>query len=152
MSAGAPLELVLLIGLQASGKTTFVRSHFSEHVHLSKDLLRSARNKEARLQRELRAALEAGRSVVIDNTQPHPKDRAALIEIGHAFGARVVGYFFVSRLRDSLARNERRTGRARVPETGLLVTAQRLRRPTREEGFDALHEVTLTEAGAFVVR
>ena len=48
-----PAELVVLVGLQASGKSTFCRERFAAtHVHVSKDELRNVRQREAR-QREL---------------------------------------------------------------------------------------------------
>ena len=40
--AVSSLELIILIGLQASGKSSFYKSHFVDtHVRVSKDLLRN---------------------------------------------------------------------------------------------------------------
>ncbi len=39
-------------------------------------------------------ALSAGQSVVVDNTNPAPEDRAALLEIGRRLAARVIGFYF----------------------------------------------------------
>ena len=40
----ARMELVILVGLPGSGKTTFYQSRFAEtHAHVSKDLLRDRR-------------------------------------------------------------------------------------------------------------
>jgi hypothetical protein len=49
-------DLAIPIGLQASGKTTFYKQHLSGHIHVSKDLFRSARRKRAR---QLRLISEA---------------------------------------------------------------------------------------------
>lgn len=47
-------ELAVLVGLQASGKSTFVASRFAAtHTVVSKDLMRSARHKERRQRREI---------------------------------------------------------------------------------------------------
>ena len=86
----------------------------------------------------MEAALGSGRPVVVDNTNPTAEDRRPLVELGHRFGARVVGYHFDSGVRDCLARNARREGRARVPDAALFATAKRLVPPSRDEGFDEL--------------
>ena len=63
-------ELVIFIGLQASGKTSFYRSRLAQtHVHISKDLMRNNRRPERRQQQLVREALSAGRSLVVDT---HP--------------------------------------------------------------------------------
>lgn len=146
------MELVLLIGLQGSGKSSFYRERFAgTHALVSKDLWPHARKREARQQRLVQEALAAGRPVVVDNTNPTAEGRAPLIALGKAHGARVVGYCFESRLEDCLARNALRVGRARVPEVALHATRKVLQWPTRAEGFDALYFVRFTPEGAFDV-
>jgi hypothetical protein len=66
-------------------------------------------------------------------------------------GFTVTGCYFSSRAGDALARNQQRTGRARVPERGLLGTYKLLERPNRAEGFDHLFYVSIGTNGAFVV-
>src|SRR5262249_39957189 len=62
-------ECVILVGLPGAGKSTLARSRFPDHTCISKDALpRSGRDKQARQDALLRAALAAGRSVVVDNT------------------------------------------------------------------------------------
>jgi predicted kinase len=135
-------ELVIFVGLQASGKSTFYRERFAAtHVHVSKDELRNVRHREARQRELVHAALTTGRSVVVDNTNATREDRAALIAQGRAFGARVVGYHFVSRVPESLARNRGREGRARVPDVAIFATAKRFQAPSHAEGFDELWRV-----------
>ncbi|WP_426736236.1 AAA family ATPase [Myxococcus faecalis] len=146
------MELILFIGLQASGKSRFFRERFADtHVLVSKDLWPHARRKEARQRRLVTEALVAGRSVVVDNTHPDCEQRSPLIALGHELGARVVGFYFESRLEDCLARNARREGRARVPEVALYATVKRLCRPRREEGFDSLSHVRWATEGGFIV-
>lgn len=143
-------ELVLLIGLQASGKTSFYRARFAgTHVHVSKDLLRNNRRPERRQQALIRAALGEGRSVVVDNTNPTRADRAALIGLAREYNARVVGYYFASEVQACLDRNRERTGKAAVPDVAIYTTIKRLERPAAEEGFDALYFVRLAANGGF---
>jgi len=55
-------ELVILVGLQASGKTSFYRSHLAAtHVHVSKDLMRNNRSPARRQVQLIAEALAAGR-------------------------------------------------------------------------------------------
>jgi len=146
-------ECVLLVGLQASGKTTFFRQEFvSTHQHVSKDNFPNLRHRDTRQLALVRAALLAGRSVVVDNTNATPAERRAVIEIARALGARVVGYYFESTRSESLGRNRLREGKARVPDVAILATAKRLVPPTLAEGFDEIHHVRLTDAGTFEER
>ncbi|MBU3061943.1 hypothetical protein KO481_10445 [Nocardia sp. NEAU-G5] len=57
------LELAVLVGLQASGKSTVVVSRFASTHLFSKDLVGSARDKDLRQRREIAAGLGLGRSV-----------------------------------------------------------------------------------------
>lgn len=146
------VELVVFSGLQASGKTTFYRERFATtHVHISKDAWQNARNKERRQRRLVDEHLRAGRSVVVDNTNPTPSEREPLIAIGRAIGARLIGYSFVVTVEDALRRNAARQGRARVDDVGIYSVAKRLVAPSDLEGFDARFEVRLGDAGFVVV-
>jgi predicted kinase len=136
------LELVIFTGLQASGKSTYFHLQLAAtHMHVSKDLMKNVRNRDARQERMIHEALAAGRSVVVDNTNPTPASRAPLIAIGRQYGARVIAYFFESTVRDAVARNATREGKARVPNVGIFTTAKKLVPPTLEEGFDEVRVI-----------
>jgi len=129
----------MLVGLPGAGKTTFYQQYFAAtHAHISKDLWPHASGREARQRRLIDEALAAGRSVVVDNTNPAIADRAPLIAIAHARGARAIGYFIEVSPRVAIARNEQRIGRAKVPKVAIFTVAKRLERPTLSEGFDRL--------------
>src|SRR5262245_31982211 len=109
LDSSSMLEVVILIGFQGAGKSTFRAQRFEgTHALVSKDLWRNNRRPERRQQRLIAAALAAGQSVVVDNTNPSVEERASTIETARSFGARVVGYFFESPLRECVARNEAR--------------------------------------------
>lgn len=135
-------ELVTFTGLQAAGKTTFYRERFAAtHAHVSKDAWPNGRKKEERQRRLIAEYLAAGRSVVVDNTNPTAIERAPLIAIGRALGARVSSYWFVITVEEALRRNALRAGRARVAEVGIFTAAKRLVAPASDEGFDIYFEV-----------
>jgi predicted kinase len=132
---------VILIGLPGAGKSTFYRQHFPSHEHISKDTLPRAGNKQARQDAALRRALGEGRSVIVDNTNVSPAERATVIAVAREFEARIVGYYIEATTREAVARNERRSGRAKVPKVAIFTCAKRLVPPLIDEGFDELHTI-----------
>ncbi len=118
---------------------------------MSKDLWPNAAGREARQRRLVDESLAAGRSVVVDNTNPAAADRAPIIALARARGAEVVGYFFDVSTRAAVARNATRDGRARVPNVAIFTVAKRLAPPAAAEGFDRVFRVTLREDRTFEV-
>jgi len=148
------VECVILIGLPASGKSTFFRERFAAtHDHVSKDLLRNNRQPQRRQDQLIAASLASGRSVVVDNTNPSAAVRAPVIALARKHGAEVVGYFFTTEAADALRRNRAREGRERVPDVAIFTARKRLEPPTMTEGFDRLFSVRMNEAdGTFDVK
>lgn len=146
-------RLAVLVGLQASGKTTFYQRRLApEYLHVSKDNWPRARNREARQRRLVAAALAAGHAVAVDNTNASPAEREALVALARAAGAPVVAYWFPPDVPGSLRRNADRQGRARVPDVGLFATLRRLTPPRPEEGFDEIFEVCPDWTGDFLIK
>ena len=144
------LELIIFIGLQASGKSSFYQRQFAAiHAYVSKDLLRNNRGPARRQQQLIEEALQAGRSVVVDNTNVTLGDRAELIRLGRLYDATIIGYYFESQVSQCLERNRERTGKARVPDVAIFATLKKLVHPSYQEGFDRLFYVRLSEDGMF---
>lgn len=140
----ALISLVIFIGLPGSGKSSFYRARFAAtHRHLSKDNWPNARRREARLQRELRAALARNENVVLDNTHITRDSRALSLSLGREFEARITGYVFEPNLNECLARNAARPGKTRVPDVALFYMHHNWQEPLLEEGFDELFAVRL---------
>jgi predicted kinase len=141
------MQCVILIGLPASGKSTFFRERFAgTHDHVSKDLLKNNRRPQRRQEQLIAESLASGRSVVIDNTNASVALRASLIATARKHGAEVVGYFFPTDAADALRRNRARQGRERVPDVAIFTVRKRLEPPTVAEGFDRLYTVKVNEA------
>ena len=135
-------ELVIFVGMQGAGKSTYYRAHLAAtHVHVSKDLMPNARNRDVKQSEMIAAALRAGKSVAVDNTSPTPAVRAPLIVLGKAHGARVVAYYFEVPVKEAFARNRGREGKARVPDAAIFMTAKKLVPPTFDEGFDEVRVI-----------
>ena len=143
-----PLELIVFVGLQAAGKSTYYHDHLAAtHVHVSKDLMKNTRARDARQEREIDEALGSGRSVVVDNTNPTTVVRAPLIAQGRRHGARVVAYYFETTVRDAVARNRGREGKARVPDVAIFATSKRMDPPSLSEGFDEVRVIAPLPVG-----
>jgi predicted kinase len=145
-------EVAILVGLPGAGKSTFYRERLAAtHRHVSKDLLRNAKNKQVRQDALVREALRLGQSVAVDNTNVSPAERATVIVIARELGARVGGHYIDATTREAVARNERREEKqGRVPKVAIFTCAKRLVPPSLEEGFDALHTWRVSDEGGFV--
>lgn len=138
---------MVLIGLPASGKSSFYGERFAgTHDHVSKDLMRNARRPDVRQQQLIEMSLAAGRSVVVDNTNPRRADRAGIVATARRHGARVVAYVFDTDAGDALRRNRARERADRVPAVAIFTVRKRLEQPDFDEGFDAIYRVRLDEA------
>lgn len=142
-----PLTSVLLVGIPATGKSSFFKERFADtHVRVNRDMLRTAHREKVLFE----ACLSAGISHVVDKTLVTRAERKLVVEAAKRAGFRVEGYFFESRRADALARNATRSGDARVPDAAILGMSAKLEVPSLDEGFDALSFVALRDGG-FVV-
>ncbi|KAJ2810011.1 hypothetical protein H4S07_002923 [Coemansia furcata] len=148
--------LVLLVGPPACGKSTFAAVHLAplgfECVNM--DTLGTPK----KCINAVKEALEAGRFVVVDNTNPDPKSRGSFINIANRAGANSVAVVFEHQSRDlALHNNQYRSkleqarffyksaqpaslcnmpvGVARVPDVAYHSYFKRFELPTEGEGI-----------------
>ena len=141
-------EAVVLCGIQGSGKTTFYGAQFSAtHARINLDELKTRhREREALL-----TCLEAGRSFVVDNTNPTAAERAVYAQPALAHGFRLVAFWIEALPREAIVRNALRQGRERIQVPGILGTYKRLEVPSLAEGFDAVFRVRSENGERFLV-
>lgn len=102
----------------------------------------NTRHRDRRQAQLIAASLAAGRSVVVDNTNPSAEVRAPILALARQYGADVAGYCFPTDVSDALRRNRSRAGRERVPDVAIFTTRKKLELPHHGEGFDRLFVVT----------
>ncbi|MEN8123194.1 MAG: ATP-binding protein [Bacteroidota bacterium] len=134
------MEVIIFIGIQATGKSTFyLEKFFNTHMRISMDML-NTRHKE---QKFLDSCYSIQQPFVVDNTNPGKADRYKYIEKAKENKYKVIGYYFQSKLQDSLKRNTQRQGKENIPEIGIKGTFSKLEIPSLDEGFDELYYVEI---------
>jgi predicted kinase len=142
------MEAILLVGIQGAGKSTFyLQRFFDTHVRINLDMLRTRYRERV----FLHACILGKQPFVVDNTNVLAAERERYIAPAREAGFRIVGYYFPVPVRQAIGRNHKREGKKKIPVQGILGTQKKLQPPRREEGFDALYRVTVTEANEFVV-
>ncbi|MBQ8789689.1 MAG: ATP-binding protein [Ruminiclostridium sp.] len=130
--------LVIMIGIQGSGKSTFYHKFLKDDfVRVNLDTLKT-RHREKLLIEE---CVENKKSFAVDNTNPTRLDRERYIPLAKAAGYRIVGYFMQSKIRECIKRNNKRQGKEKVPEGAIVSTSNKLEMPSYDEGFDELYFV-----------
>lgn len=162
-------DLLLVGGIQGSGKTFTATRFFADRLRINLDEIRSAYVRMTRyreptnedfpmLPHELLVAherrilehhLEQGDAIVMDNTMIRPEWRLPYVERAHHHGRTVSMLFLDLPLERCLANNQ---GRGRVLPRTLVERfhAQRVL-PTAAEGYDRLHVVRSYETLAEVI-
>lgn len=132
------MTVVILMGIQGSGKSEFYRRYLAcRYAHVNLDTLHT-RNKEKAFIEE---CIAEGKDFAVDNTNPTREDRKRYIDIAKANGYRIIGYFMESKLKECIARNNLRTGKAKLPAKAIACTSNKLELPSYDEGFDELYFV-----------
>ncbi len=142
------MELILFIGIQASGKSSFYRERFANtHIRLNLDMLKT-------LERErllMDACLKGRIPFVVDKMNLTREQRARYLLPARAAGFSVQGYFFPTRLADAFWRNAHRDAAEQVPEPAIQGASRQLEPPSLDEGFAQLFVVRMDGKGGFNV-
>lgn len=134
------MELIMLIGIPGSGKSSFYKANFfTKYARISLDLF-NTRNKEKRFL-DLGFALQ--QRMVIDNTNVTRDERAKYIHQAKDSRFKVIGYFFESKLTLCLDRNEKRSDKEKIERVGVITKFKALELPRYDEGFDKLYYVAI---------
>lgn len=132
------MEAIILIGLQASGKSTFFKENFfNSHVRISNDLL-NTKNRESKL---IDFCLETKMKMVIDNTNFSIEKRMAYIDKIKPHNFKIIGYYFEINVPRSIKWNKKRDKSEIIPDVGIYSICKKMEKPTLYEGYDELYSI-----------
>jgi len=134
------LEIVVLVGVPGSGKTTYAEKFYPNHKRINLDTLHT-RNKE---DEEIANSLTNGFDLIIDNTNTTKKVRSKYVQMAKLFGIPVRAIYLKIPLELALMRNASRQGKERVPDSAVRFYDKILQMPTISEGFDRVDIVDIT--------
>jgi len=140
----AKQEMIIMVGIQASGKTTFVKRHLlpNGYVHINRDTL----NTQGKCLEMTRTSLSEGKRVVIDNTNPDVGSRKKYIDLARPHGI-PVRCFVSSTIKDlALHLNfyrERVTNGSveKIPEVAYRSFMMKYMPPSLNEGFSQIRTI-----------
>jgi predicted kinase len=143
------MKMILLIGIPASGKSSFyLERFFRTHIRINLDMLKNRKREEVMVN----ACLAAKQPFVVDNTNPTKDDRQRYIVPAEKAGFVAEAYYFETSLDDALRRNAARPSSERIPDKGIRNIYERLEAPSVKEGFDKLFMVRLNGKNGFLVK
>ena len=147
LNKNSAMTAVILVGIPATGKSTFCSTYFNcTHALISLDILGSRELEEERLVE----CISLRQPFIIDNTNVTKESRARYISAAKSGGYRVCGYYFFSTSKDAVARNQLRD--KRISDVAIFSINKRLEAPVKKEGFDELYLVRLDGNGGFIVQ
>ena len=140
-------ELILLVGCQASGKSSFYREHLANkgYKHVSQDLLRS-KDKCLSTTEHL---LTTGKSVVVDNTNPDAITRSSYIQLATKHDVSVRVFWLVSSMdhckHNNLFRQitDKSKSHQNIDDRVMNIYQSRFQEPKLEEGVKEIVKVRI---------
>ncbi len=149
-------NLYMMCGIPGSGKSTYVATNFPDATVISRDAIRFALLKEGDdyfayedtvlqiFYTEIQNAIDSDKKsdIIIDATHLTPKARATCLkELKNLDKVNLVALSIEVPLAIALYRNNKRTGRARVPDTVIRNMYKSYKVPTVEEGFNEVRRI-----------
>lgn len=137
-------EVVIFCGYPASGKSTFAKKYFipNGYVHVNRDTLSTP----AKCLKATKEALAAGKSVVIDNTNPDAASRAQYIEAAQEYKVPVRAFVFKTDFDLSQHLNYVRQAMTKgvvkhVPDVAYHTYKKKMQPVTKDEGISEIKEI-----------
>lgn len=136
-------EMILMIGVQGAGKSTFCRNHLVPHGYeqVGNDKYKSFNN----CRQIIEKVIAAGKSVVIDNTNPNQENRRPFIEIAKKYGLPVrcilLSTSFEHAQHNMKFRFFNDVNAPPVPELAVNLFKHRYKPPELSEGFESILKI-----------
>lgn len=131
------LTVYMMIGLPASGKSTYYGQVLDDYKIVSNDICKGNKKKA---RKQLEDLLSTGNNVVVDDTNYDKKTRKEIFDIAAKKFARVIGIYTYLDKKTCLERNKDKD-RANKPDVAIHSIAKKFEEPDIEEGFYELRIV-----------
>lgn len=151
-------KLMIMVGIPGSGKSTFARNYIENEtsvptVWVSRDEIRYslisdkdeyfAKEKEVFkiFVKKINTALALGKNVIADATHLNVPSRKKLLSNITIPNIQIEACVMDTSLQECLNNNEKRSGRARVPQETILRMFHQFEYPTFSEGFTSISQI-----------
>ena len=140
-------ELILLVGCQASGKSSFYREHLATkgYKHVSQDILKS----KDKCLSSTEHLLTTGKSVVVDNTNPDVAARSCYIQLATKHNIPVRVFWLITSVdhckHNNLFRQitDKSKSHQKIDDRVLNIYQSRFQEPKLEEGVKEIVKVRI---------
>lgn len=127
------MECIILIGIPASGKTTFYNDKFSDtHLRINLDTL-GRRSREKAI---FETAIKNKIKICIDNTNVTIKNRKKYIPLLKENNYKIIAIYFLPNLEQAIKWNKQR--KRTIPECAIKKYNIDIVAPSKNEGFDEI--------------
>ncbi|KAG2173495.1 hypothetical protein INT44_007086 [Umbelopsis vinacea] len=144
-------EVIVFVGYPASGKSTFAHKHLvpKGYVYVNQDTLKTREKCIA----ACRAALEAGKSVVIDNTNAERYTREYYIKAAKDSNAKIRCFWFMASRELAEHNNSYRAynaieGRELLSRMVFQMFSSKLQEPNVSEGYEEIKKINFILDGS----
>lgn len=138
-------DLNILVGLPASGKSSWAERNKGDCVIVSTDELREIINGSLLIQHNsgrifsyaydiIKMSLEYGQSVIFDATNLHKKDRLNMLNYFRSYANNINLVVFKTSFEDCINRNNKRGDKVPIKRLNEMYNTYEL--PSEDEGFD----------------
>ncbi|MDA4130520.1 MAG: AAA family ATPase [Thaumarchaeota archaeon] len=134
------MEIIVLVGIPASGKSTLALNNFPHHKRINLDVLHSRKKEDD----ELADSFRNDQDTIIDNTNTTIKSRRKYLDLARLHNVKIRAIYLKIPIYLALQRNALRVGKERIPDNVLRFYHKILRPPTVKEGFDSVEELEIS--------
>ena len=138
-------EIIMMVGLPASGKSTFVKKYFGEYTYINQDILKT---KKKCIDNTIKA-LKNNDNVIIDNTNVDIQTRKEYIELAKQYNYFIRCFVIdvdinlakhLNKVRYRLTRNSNKN----IPDIAYNVLSKKYKSPSMDEGFTEVINIPFT--------